>query len=227
MNQSFACLVSRGARWRTGRIYGSPCPEHQRRGRQHERKPENAHLLWSMNQLSLGAKVLDSVLCASSRPKYVSDRSKTFHTAAFRTRSTCRTKEEGPRFPRPVELTSHRSATSGLGRGSRFPRANCLSRQHHQSSAAGESCGKARLRVDSLERSCDVGEGARAAFTGSRRDSAAGGRRWVEDGVRILLLRDAFWLYECSRGGGTRTPGLRFWRPPLYQLSYAPGLMGL
>ena len=25
-----------------------------------------------------------------------------------------------------------------------------------------------------------------------------------------------------SRGGGTRTPGLRFWRPPLYQLSYAP-----
>jgi hypothetical protein len=30
-----------------------------------------------------------------------------------------------------------------------------------------------------------------------------------------------------SRGGGTRTPGLRFWRPPLYQLSYAPGLRGL
>src|SRR6266446_7744132 len=27
-----------------------------------------------------------------------------------------------------------------------------------------------------------------------------------------------------SRGGGTRTPGLRFWRPPLYQLSYAPGI---
>jgi hypothetical protein len=25
-----------------------------------------------------------------------------------------------------------------------------------------------------------------------------------------------------SRGGGTRTPDLRFWRPPLYQLSYAP-----
>ena len=25
-----------------------------------------------------------------------------------------------------------------------------------------------------------------------------------------------------NRGGGTRTPGLRFWRPPLYQLSYAP-----
>ena len=104
-----------------------------------------------------------------------------------------------------------------------FP-APTVSRADHQSSAAGESCGKARLRVDSFERSCDVGEGARAAFTGSRRDSAAGGRRWVEDGVRILLLRDAFSLYECSRGGGTRTPGLRFWRPPLYQLSYAPGL---
>jgi hypothetical protein len=28
--------------------------------------------------------------------------------------------------------------------------------------------------------------------------------------------------YSRSRGGGTRTPGLRFWRPPLYQLSYAP-----
>ena len=27
-----------------------------------------------------------------------------------------------------------------------------------------------------------------------------------------------------DRGGGTRTPGLRFWRPPLYQLSYAPSL---
>src|SRR3954454_23663026 len=27
---------------------------------------------------------------------------------------------------------------------------------------------------------------------------------------------------RASRGGGTRTPDLRFWRPPLYQLSYAP-----
>jgi hypothetical protein len=33
-----------------------------------------------------------------------------------------------------------------------------------------------------------------------------------------------FALQIPSRGGGTRTPGLRFWRPPLYQLSYAPGL---
>ena len=28
------------------------------------------------------------------------------------------------------------------------------------------------------------------------------------------------------RGGGTRTPDLRFWRPPLYQLSYAPRFDG-
>src|SRR5262245_44841846 len=28
------------------------------------------------------------------------------------------------------------------------------------------------------------------------------------------------------RGGGTRTPDLRFWRPPLYQLSYAPRCRG-
>jgi hypothetical protein len=28
------------------------------------------------------------------------------------------------------------------------------------------------------------------------------------------------------RGGGTRTPDLRFWRPPLYQLSYAPRFEG-
>ena len=25
-----------------------------------------------------------------------------------------------------------------------------------------------------------------------------------------------------GRGGGTRTPGTRFWRPLLYQLSYTP-----
>src|SRR5947208_13833636 len=38
--------------------------------------------------------------------------------------------------------------------------------------------------------------------------------------------RTAYFLGQIlmvnSRGGGTRTPGLRFWRPPLYQLSYAP-----
>jgi hypothetical protein len=29
-------------------------------------------------------------------------------------------------------------------------------------------------------------------------------------------------LASTGRSGGTRTPGLRFWRPPLYQLSYTP-----
>ena len=32
---------------------------------------------------------------------------------------------------------------------------------------------------------------------------------------------------QAIRGGGTRTPDLRFWRPPLYQLSYAPRQRGL
>ena len=32
--------------------------------------------------------------------------------------------------------------------------------------------------------------------------------------------------FRASRGGGTRTPDLRFWRPPLYQLSYAPVSVG-
>ena len=27
---------------------------------------------------------------------------------------------------------------------------------------------------------------------------------------------------STGRGGGTRTPGTRFWRPLLYQLSYTP-----
>ena len=36
-----------------------------------------------------------------------------------------------------------------------------------------------------------------------------------------------FPLNHANRGGGTRTPDLRFWRPPLYQLSYAPRTHGL
>jgi uncharacterized protein YndB with AHSA1/START domain len=32
-------------------------------------------------------------------------------------------------------------------------------------------------------------------------------------------------LRGVDRGGGTRTPDLRFWRPPLYQLSYAPAFL--
>ena len=51
----------------------------------------------------------------------------------------------------------------------------------------------------------------------SKRDGARS--PWLAAGEPDLAPR--------SRGGGTRTPGLRFWRPPLYQLSYAPGLAGL
>src|ERR1700730_11251102 len=31
-----------------------------------------------------------------------------------------------------------------------------------------------------------------------------------------------FQIRNTGRGGGTRTPDLRFWRPPLFQLSSAP-----
>ena len=36
-------------------------------------------------------------------------------------------------------------------------------------------------------------------------------------------LREPTVTGPCDRGGGTRTPNRRFWRPVLYQLSYAPG----
>ena len=71
---------------------------------------------------------------------------------------------------------------------------------------------RGRARQESAEAGEEGGEGAAVgeltsggpARQGSAdgADKAAGGR-W-------------------NRGGGTRTPGLRFWRPPLYQLSYAP-----
>src|SRR5262245_18247776 len=44
--------------------------------------------------------------------------------------------------------------------------------------------------------------------------------------MRRRMLASFSWartpILGASRGGGTRTPDLRFWRPPLYQLSYAP-----
>lgn len=33
-------------------------------------------------------------------------------------------------------------------------------------------------------------------------------------------------LIAAGRSGGTRTPGIRFWRPTLYQLSYTPSRAG-
>src|SRR5580698_11576186 len=37
-----------------------------------------------------------------------------------------------------------------------------------------------------------------------------------------ILRRHTNTLNESGRSGGTRTPGPRFWRPMLYQLSYTP-----
>ena len=54
------------------------------------------------------------------------------------------------------------------------------------------------------------------------------GARGSHPGVGAQRYVDAFRPEALpSRGGGTRTPGLRFWRPPLYQLSYAPVRRGL
>ena len=36
-----------------------------------------------------------------------------------------------------------------------------------------------------------------------------------------------FFNFISGRGGGTRTPGARFWRPTLYQLSYTPMLFNI
>src|SRR5260370_38664698 len=36
------------------------------------------------------------------------------------------------------------------------------------------------------------------------------------------ILRHAYCSSKNGRSGGTRTPGPRFWRPMLYQLSYTP-----
>ena len=49
----------------------------------------------------------------------------------------------------------------------------------------------------------------------------------IDSIFRAGLMRKTGFHFFASRswtgrGGGSRTPGLRFWRPPLYQLSYAP-----
>jgi len=40
--------------------------------------------------------------------------------------------------------------------------------------------------------------------------------------MKIRVLRNGFFILESGRRGGNRTPNQRFWRPLLYQLSYAP-----
>src|SRR3954468_18194848 len=40
---------------------------------------------------------------------------------------------------------------------------------------------------------------------------------------KMRVLRNGFFILESAgRRGGNRTPNQRFWRPLLYQLSYAP-----
>src|SRR5256714_13629374 len=60
-------------------------------------------------------------------------------------------------------------------------------------------------------------------------------RRWVGDGVVRCTLFDLgsvgtalamVVIPESGRGGATRTPDPRFWRPLLYQLSYTPVPVG-
>src|SRR5579884_3693696 len=73
----------------------------------------------------------------------------------------------------------------------------------------------------------DVGEVV-AALGAGRRDRPAWRPGWRADrlGHWVVILRTVF-----GRGGTTRTRDPRFWRPLLYQLSYAPvssaGLPGL
>ena len=42
----------------------------------------------------------------------------------------------------------------------------------------------------------------------------------IIEAFRPRELQAFYWFSD--RGGGTRTPDIRFWRPTLYQLSYAP-----
>src|SRR5438132_10126234 len=60
-------------------------------------------------------------------------------------------------------------------------------------------------------------------------------RRWVGEGVVRCTLFDLgsvgtalamVVIPESGRGGATRTPDPRFWRPLLYQLSYTPVPVG-
>src|SRR5689334_14775008 len=59
-------------------------------------------------------------------------------------------------------------------------------------------------------------------------------RRWVAGGVRCNLFDlgsvgtalAMVVIPESGRGGATRTPDPRFWRPLLYQLSYTPVPVG-
>src|SRR5690625_4675600 len=49
---------------------------------------------------------------------------------------------------------------------------------------------------------------------------AASERTWATNWAGLIIY--ALPSGHLGRGGGTRTPGPRFWRPMLYQLSYTP-----
>ena len=74
----------------------------------------------------------------------------------------------------------------------------------------GEQIRRGRVPVAAAH--ADVGQREHARARGPHPGVGAQALRRRCSGLRQLR----------SRGGGTRTPGLRFWRPPLYQLSYAP-----
>ncbi len=43
-----------------------------------------------------------------------------------------------------------------------------------------------------------------------------------EAGIQTIKKPALLLAFLSGRGGGTRTPNIRFWRPTLYQLNYAP-----
>jgi hypothetical protein len=97
----------------------------------------------------------------------------------------------------------------------------CSTRARNTSARQGV---RARVR-ESCARVTLAEERPSAVWSG--RDDGRGGAdmRSKAPAQGHLLAPQARWT--SSRGGGTRTPGLRFWRPPLYQLSYAPRVEGL
>ena len=66
---------------------------------------------------------------------------------------------------------------------------------------------------------------AKLLFSGFHGDPR--GIRTPDTLIRSQVLYPAELLGQIGRGRGTQTPNLRFWRPLLYQLRYAPRRMFL
>ena len=103
--------------------------------------------------------------------------------------------------PQPLDV----AATSGSTTPDRSPTSPAAS------STAASATGPGALRL--------VGVGV----SGPRRLPPALARSGLSRGAAPGASPPS--VAAASRGGGTRTPDLRFWRPPLYQLSYAPVLV--